>query len=331
MNGKVQPYFAELDEFVGKRFGKEGQVEVLGWFGEKRAWAKVYTIICHTCKNDSELFGDGKFLAEKSSLMKGKLPCGCTKMGKWSKEQKIVLCHRKAAKMNVEITRIDDDKIFLRCRRDNHEWTSTIKTFMDKRGGCQMCSLQVVPRKKDNDEFVANKLMATGLFHEDTLFWKCEKEVKGKDSWRYICPRCSTSNPQEIFEGCRQNMLQGYLPCSCRKTKTIPKDANFIIYVLEVTSDTGSFTGYGITRDLTTRLKHHKMNLKKRQFVIQNYKTFNDISPWLASKIERKIKANFIVTPQEVKGFITEATLIENYPSVVSFVENIIQEASVQD
>ena len=40
------------DDFIGRTFGENNQVEVVGWFGERRGNGKLYTVKCSECTND---------------------------------------------------------------------------------------------------------------------------------------------------------------------------------------------------------------------------------------------------------------------------------------
>ena len=83
------------DDFIGKTFGEEDQITVLGWFGEKSGSNKKYTVECSVCKKDPELFYDGKFLITKGKLLVGRLPCGCSKAPRWTKEQYEIMIKRE--------------------------------------------------------------------------------------------------------------------------------------------------------------------------------------------------------------------------------------------
>lgn len=44
------------------KFGKEGQLEVVGWGGRfKSIGVKFYILKCKKCNQDTELFGEGVF------------------------------------------------------------------------------------------------------------------------------------------------------------------------------------------------------------------------------------------------------------------------------
>jgi hypothetical protein len=61
-------------------FGEEGQIEVVGWSGNKDGKGdKLYILKCNKCSKDSELFGEGYFRSTKGNLVKGAVPCGCSK------------------------------------------------------------------------------------------------------------------------------------------------------------------------------------------------------------------------------------------------------------
>lgn len=66
------------DDFIGERFGKEGQIEVIERVESTVKGLKQYNVKCHDCSKDPELFGNGIFKAAKSKLGRGIIPCGCT-------------------------------------------------------------------------------------------------------------------------------------------------------------------------------------------------------------------------------------------------------------
>lgn len=94
-------------------------------------------------------------------------------------------------------------------------------------------------------------------------------------------------------------------------------------YVLRVVGRIGEFTGFGITNKIDDRLATHKRNLKKLGFVIDEMEIF-ETEGWIANSVERLVKNNFQRLPQEVEGFITEATHYHFYDDVVSFVDEQI-------
>lgn len=133
------------------RFGKDGQLEVVGWSGfyftPSRAThsGRVYIVHCNKCALDTELFGEGYFKSPKASLVKGQIPCGCAKFVKWSDEQYSILCKRASSRAgnvfvgfkSLPINR--DTKVIQNCP-DHGEWdTGKLSNLLTKSTGCPSC------------------------------------------------------------------------------------------------------------------------------------------------------------------------------------------------
>lgn len=91
------------------------------------------------------------------------------------------------------------------------------------------------------------------------------------------------------------------------------------VYVLRVEGLSGAFTGYGITCDTRARLRDHRRNLSREGFSITEYQ----VLPMIGSEalgVEKAIKENFTLCPQNVEAFRSEATHACLYSDVVEFV-----------
>lgn len=90
----------QQDEYStsGVVFGDDGQLTLTGWSGRQGS-NKYYILNCSKCSQDNELFGQGFFRGVRGNLARGQIPCGCAFNPKWSKEQYIVLCSRKAEQL----------------------------------------------------------------------------------------------------------------------------------------------------------------------------------------------------------------------------------------
>ena len=49
-----------------------------GTRGNKGSGNKLYTVKCHTCAKDRELFGEALYKAPKDSILRGSASCGCS-------------------------------------------------------------------------------------------------------------------------------------------------------------------------------------------------------------------------------------------------------------
>ena len=77
-------YYKELDVLESKHNGTcfSGKFICVG-----ETISKDLVVKCPVCSEDPELFGDGLFVMPKGDLIKGAIPCGCSKKPFWSDEQ----------------------------------------------------------------------------------------------------------------------------------------------------------------------------------------------------------------------------------------------------
>lgn len=114
-------------------------------------------------------------------------------------------------------------------------------------------------------------------------------------------------------------LLEG---CGCPKCANTGYQQNREISYVYAVKAGDVFAGYGITYDPVKRLKSHERNLKRvgiNSIETVSFKTTGEY----ALKIENEIKANFKQNRQSIKGFKTEATYVENYESLVCFIDKL--------
>lgn len=135
----------DRETFAGQLFGKDGHLEVV----EVSPYRKYYphvdcTVHCAVCAKDPELFGDANFSIIRSSLLKGRVPCGCATNHWWTKEQYKVKILRKCAERNLDFIRCDDEvwrgnsRVDVMCRSHGHTWDMSINKLLQGRG-CPRC------------------------------------------------------------------------------------------------------------------------------------------------------------------------------------------------
>lgn len=71
----------KAEDFIGWK-SHNGTLEVIGVAG-KQGYKTLYKVTCTECSKDPELFPDGYFVSLKDNLIRGKLPCGCSKNPYW--------------------------------------------------------------------------------------------------------------------------------------------------------------------------------------------------------------------------------------------------------
>lgn len=221
----------ETDEFVGTRFGKEGQLEVIGWSGKSHT-SKMYIVFCDACSKDVELYGDGLFRSIKSSLAVGQIPCGCSRSARRDERYYEIVCQRKATELGYKfhgwVTDFTDrkTKLSLECSIHGIWNTNIINNFINRDVGCPGCRFDGVGKRasKPDEDFIKD-FFSTGSFSEGTLFKRSTTEdYKGhKPYWKVFCPDC-----QQSVEARSQTLAKGHRACGCAKQRQTEAYINLI-------------------------------------------------------------------------------------------------------
>jgi hypothetical protein len=332
----------EKDPFIGQRFGKVKQVEVVsrntvGLDNQIRP----YIVKCVICEQDPELFGNGLFSVAKRSLLQGSLPCGCSKRYLWSEAQHAIRGRRLCESVGfvyrglAEWKGTASTKVLLACKDCGNEWGARLDNLIAGKGclGCLKPSRNPdykIRRTIGSEEDHIKIFMGTGKFEAGTVFKRCErKDGQNADTirWKVVCPICSFDAAVKegkcsgIFEGTYGNLSRGSRPCRCPSTK-FDKSLDAYFYVLRA-NGIHDFTGYGISTNIKSRFSKHRSNLLRAGFVISEFETFVTTGE-IAIAVEKLVKQNFEMFSQNVEAFKKEATLSYLYDDVVAFVENEI-------
>lgn len=223
----------KVDDFIGKKFGKEGQLTVTGWDGSrtggKSGGARIYTLVCTKCAKDPEMFGKGEFKSTKGQLVKGRVPCGCGTM-RWNIDRYEVKIKRICEDLNYRFISFlgkwqkDETKVHIACDH-GHSWISTnAGDFVQGKTRCPTCHKE--KRRVaalTTDENLIKSFIATGKFKEGTEFWKSDRrDSKGNLSYfKYRCKSCGEDEyfkagvGRDVFEGFSAQLSAGSLPCRC--------------------------------------------------------------------------------------------------------------------
>lgn len=223
----------KVDEFIGRRFGKDEHLEVVGWNGERQGSGKLYTVRCSKCVQDAELF-TGMFLSKKFSLISGKIPCGCSKNYRYSEGQYAVRVHRLAQSVGYEFIGFSGvwcanlTKIKLRCLKHGCVWdTTNINCFLTYAGGCPDCKAESIAESKIRpDSYFIDLFMSSGNLPVGAEFYRSDRENSKGDKvyWTYTCPTCSNDEYVDAgvcsgeFEATAGDLARGHLTCRCSKS-----------------------------------------------------------------------------------------------------------------
>lgn len=97
-----------------------------------------------------------------------------------------------------------------------------------------------------------------------------------------------------------------------------------VLYILAISGRACAFTGFGITRDINTRLRAHRKNLASfgLKIVRQHVVDFKHGCDALA--LEMLIKQKFDLVPQSIDGFRTEATHERHFDDLLTLFEDLL-------
>lgn len=310
-------YGLQQDEWslTRPKFGKEGQLEVVGWSGRGGS-NKSYVLKCSKCSQDSELFGEGYFKSLKSDLVRGRLPCRCARSPRWSKEQFTTLCSRRASEIGFKFLGFTGDwkgsrtKIKMFCEKHG-EWNSGIITsLINMCQGCPGCGVDISKKTRTKaDDVMIYSFFASGAFHPETKFWRSERKTKKGDKsyWFMSCPECGETG--ESFSG---DLQLGKRSCACSRHRQQEAYINWII------DDLGDIVAikFGVTNNSTRRIKQQNL---KSVYSIKQYSVYQFPSVEQCKKAERECKQQLecgIVLKRDFPDGYTETTWLHNLERV---------------
>ena len=310
----------ETDGFVGTKFGKENQLEVIGWSGKSNT-SKLYIVKCSVCEKDPELFGDGLFRSIKSSLSVGQIPCGCSISARRDERYYSIICQRKATELGYTFHGWSEKftdrktKISLECT-DHGIWnTGIINNFINRSVGCPRCKAESVGKRflKSDDDSIKD-FFQKGGFPEGTVFERSElKDKRGhKIFWMVHCPICN-----ETGKSTASSLLKGSRSCGCGKSRqkqayiNIVKDGELILGLK-----------FGIANDSSKRIKDH---IKNSVFDIEPLFVFEFENKELCKEAEAHCLTSLncgIFSKEEFKDGWTETTSVSNLDFICDIYRN---------
>lgn len=142
----------KVEDFVGWK-SPDGKMEVIGIHGKQGA-KTLFKVTCTECSKDKELFPDGYFVSQKSHLVSGTKPCGCSNIPKWFVWQFLILARRAAKDMFIvhgfaEEFKNVRTKLNLECLKDGHKWTASINDIINNGTGCPKCAGNAKPTEQE--------------------------------------------------------------------------------------------------------------------------------------------------------------------------------------
>ena len=310
-------YGLQQDEWslTKPRFGDDRQLEVVGW-GGKVNYNKLYILICYKCSQDGELFGEGYFRSLKGSLLKGRIPCGCGRSPRWSKEQYIVLCSRKARELGYTFLGFTGEwkgahtRTKMSCEKHG-DWTGCgIDSLISKGTGCPQCGIEAIgeARIKPDSEMISS-FFNSRAFHPDTKFWRSDRKntLGWKIYWYIFCPYCG-----ETGESASGDLQRGQRSCGC----SIHRQKEAYINLVTDGHGTAIAVKFGIAFDSHRRIKQQD---SKSVYTITHHSVYIFPDTVSCRKAETECKQQIecgVVLKRDMSDGYSETTWIYNLEKI---------------
>lgn len=201
--------------------------------------SKDLVVKCPVCSEDPELFGDGLFVMPKGDLIKGAIPCGCSKKPFWSDEQFKTKINRiiKENNINTKILSIVGEtkktkRVNFICEMHGNYDKSLVHVLSKVNG--VMCP-DCIDRFKIKDEDI--DVVKTKFNIPDYIKITRSDKVNNKNKKEYLnvhCPLCA-SDIYGVSGTCDGNFLvttyqfmKGKLTCRCYSNPILTEEQNLI-------------------------------------------------------------------------------------------------------
>lgn len=227
--------YVKSENFIGWT-SPDGRLKVIGVYKvDPKYNESIFKVTCEVCKQDTELFPEGYFIARKGNLLRGGNPCGCSKGFCWNPEQFIIIAKRKIKDRFIihgyaEPFHGNKTKVICECTLHNYKWETTLNALVSdkKLTGCKMC--------------MADKQRVNMLTPEDTIIKACIQICKDnnyiflgfpngytgvKSKVQYMCLKHGTVNTN-----C-DNLLRGRYCRKCWTENRPPSSEGFYGYYKE--------------------------------------------------------------------------------------------------
>lgn len=210
-------------DFIGTIFTtpKGGKLTVVG-VSRIAHTAAVFSLRCSLCSEDEELWPKGSITSPKGSLVKGKVPCGCSSFTNWTECQNTLRVLRECKTRGYVFKGWYKGykKTFTRLILENpltgNTWnTAVLGRFV--KGECYDPKDTSIRDEEHISEFIK------AGFSKDCTFWRSPRlNSDGYPCyWYYTCPVCSKDDFVEnkvcngVFEATTNTLKSGSKACRC--------------------------------------------------------------------------------------------------------------------
>lgn len=229
-------YYKELDVSESKHNGTcfSGKFLCVG-----ETISKDLVVKCPVCSEDPELFGDGLFVMPKCDLVKGAIPCGCSKKPIWSDEQFKIKINRIIKENNINtkvLSIVGETKKTKRVNFICEIHGNYDKSLTHALGGvngvvCPDCIDRL--KIKDEDIDVVKTKFNIPDYIKITRSDKFINKNK-KDYLNIYCPVCASDiyglsgTCDGNFTVATHQFMKGKLTCRCYSKPILTKEQNLI-------------------------------------------------------------------------------------------------------
>lgn len=314
----------QQDEFCGSVFGEGEHLTVVGYIGSQLG-CKPYLVKCSTCEQEDELFGDGVFQIRKYDLLRGVLPCGCSKRIQWSPSQYYTLLtrepHLEKYTISKEQFRVEKlgskDKIQIVCR-DHGVFLSSLNNLLTRKSGCPVCVMEA--RKLNLKSYPSTPLpvethiqdfFKVGVFHPDTIFSRNIERRTNQGTLAFFDVSCGACG--DAYTSRSADIKLGKRGCSCAVTS---QTQAYIHRVVDNGWDV--CLKFGIARDAT---KRQKQQHSKSAFDILSLKVYNFPTTSQCKAAERECLNTLdcgTVSKRDMPDGYTETTYLRNLDAIIA-------------
>jgi len=247
------------DHFIGETFSTpSGGVLTVLSVCPKSSNVKIYNLSCSICSEDIELFPE-LFKSRKGCLVRGQIPCGCSKVTKWTKKQYQVRVSRSCTERGYKFLGFSGNKVMhstklkLKCNADDNEWSTTsLNDFFHSETGCPVCGkLKAANSITKPVEVMTGSFMLSGKFLDGTVFTRNVHNNGDRRCWDVYCPKCSNDEYvvsglcSGVFTARTTHLRRGKRPCRCSHAYCWTKDQREY-KLFKVMEDEGlKFKGWG--------------------------------------------------------------------------------------
>lgn len=213
-------------------------------------------------------------------------------------------------------------KVKIRCIKHDTIFEQIPSTHYKGDAGCPLCKKEnkIIKGAKQKEKHALLFLEESDTLHGG-LYDYSLVEYKGSHApVKIVC------KIHGVFEQSPTNHLFGRGCPACSKNGFDPS-APTVLYILSCEARQGIFTGYGLTKDIETRIRRHELELGRGGFSITQKKLYSFLGGDAAKAIEDALLEEYPLASshsKSIKGFKRESTSAP-FEEVVAFVQKYLE------